>query len=64
LHPHLNPHLCLYHPLNHLFHCGRSRPLRDSMGPKMINFLEFSLKLPRKIKGKNLFFKVLDLLLS
>jgi hypothetical protein len=34
------------------------------MGLEMIHFLEFSMKLPRKIRGKGLFLEVLDLFLS
>ncbi len=45
LHPHLNPHLHCSHPLSHLFRHDRSCHLWDLMGPKMIHFLEFSMKL-------------------
>jgi hypothetical protein len=34
------------------------------MGSEMINFLEFSMKVPRKIRGKSSLSKVSDLLLS
>jgi hypothetical protein len=33
------------------------------MGPEMIHFMEFSMNMLRKIKGKNFHSKVLDLLL-
>lgn len=64
LHPHFNPHLHCSHPLSHLFHCDHSCPLRDLMGPKMIHFLEFSMKLYKKIKGKSSLLKVSNLPLS
>jgi len=37
-------------------------PLAGFNGPEMIHFLEFSMSLSRKIRGKNLLPKFLDLL--
>jgi hypothetical protein len=46
---------------HHLFRHGYNRPLWDLMGLEMINFLKFSMKLPRKIKGKKLLLEVSNL---
>jgi len=45
----------------HLFCHSYNHPLWDLMGLEMINFLKFSMKLLRKIKGKKLLSKVSNL---
>ncbi len=61
LHPHLTINMCLSHPLNHRSRRGHICPLWDSMAPEIIHLLEFSMKLLRKIRGKNSISKVSDL---
>ncbi len=58
----LHPHLHLSHLSSDWSHHGRIRPFRDLMGPKMMEFVEFSMKLPSKIRGENSLSKVSNFL--
>jgi len=49
----LHPHFHLSHLSNDPSHHGHIHPLWDSLGPKMMEFVEFSIKLLSKIKGES-----------